>query len=125
MSTKIRIFTKKIIIMFKLIKYAAIFYTFTTITMFLSYGFWWSMSVLWMSAMVTFFTVVGQLPIIRVYYFYIVCTLYLIIFTTSNHWGIQDPEAYRIMQFIYIPMGFVLYADILVDTIKSITKELF
>jgi hypothetical protein len=111
--------------MFKLLKYAALGYAFLTIGMFVEYGFWWTMSVLWMSSMVLFFTVVGQLPILRKYYFFLVVGLYIIIFTTSDYWGIQDPQHYRIMQATFIPMGYIVLTDLFIDSLKDIISEIF
>ena len=124
MSIKNPIFTKKNI-MFALLKFGAIFYSFVTLAMFFTYGFWWTTSILFTSSMVLFLGVVAQLPIIRVWYLYILLAIYAIILTTAQFWGIEDPENYKILTILFIPMGFTIIGDMIVDGIKDIASEIF
>ena len=124
MSIKNPIFTKKNI-MFALLKFGAIFYSIVTLGMFFTYGFWWTISILFTSSMVLFGGFVAQIPYIRRWYLAIIVATYVIITYTAKYWGIQDPDVYVNLTYLFIPAGYVLLGDFVIDSLRELAEAIF
>jgi hypothetical protein len=83
------------------------------------------MSVLFHVVVGVFFTTAGQIPIVRVLWLYLVIALYSIIFLSAEYWGIEDPEEHKMMQALFIPAGFIIAADLIIDAISDTIAEIF